>query len=330
MGKSGRKDSRDTRREDTDVSLREGLMAAVYADRCLVWSEGAEYVCSLRGRLKLQGTPVVGDRVRFHPHTDGSGAVAELMARRTVLKRGTSERKRSARGTPPQVLAANVEQMVVVAAMAQPPFRQGLVDRFLVAARQAGLDALLCLNKVDLDPEAQWKSVAEDYRTLGYPVLATSMQLEMGFEALRQALRGRISVLVGHSGVGKTSLLNAVEGTTMNVGAVDERLDRGRHTTTTARLLPLADGGFVIDSPGIREFGLHGLAPGDLAALYPDFQHLESPCGFRDCLHRTEPGCAVRTAAEQGKLLARRYEGYLKLLEETQAEQAGLHPGERA
>ena len=329
MGKSGRIDARGPRRETEGEALQEGLVVAVYADRCRVWCEGAEYVCSLRGRMKQIGTPVAGDRVRFHAQADGGGAVAELLERRTVLQRTTADRKRPGRNAPPQVLAANVEQMVIVAAMAQPPFREGLVDRFLVAARQAGLDALVCLNKVDLDPQEHWRNAAAHYGALGYPVLAVSKQSGLGLEALGTALQGRISVLVGHSGVGKTSLLNALEGTTMSVGAVDERLDRGRHTTTTARLVHLRGGGFVIDSPGIREFGLHGMVPGDLAALYPDFQGLKAPCGFRDCLHRSEPNCAIRAAVEQGDILPRRYDGYLKLLEEALTEQASLHPSER-
>ncbi|MDH5751048.1 MAG: ribosome small subunit-dependent GTPase A [Deltaproteobacteria bacterium] len=303
-----------------------GMISAVFADRCLVYSDDGDYVCALRGRMKGRGKPVVGDNVLFEPHDDGSGRVVRLLERQSELLRGQSDRKRSGRVNPPQVLAANVDQVVIVSSVASPPFREGLIDRFWMAARQAGVGALLCVNKMDLDPAGVERARAI-FAPLGLKVLGVSSIGGQGLEELSREITERVSVLVGHSGVGKTSLLNALGGHDMTVGEVDDRLGRGRHTTTTARLIRLQCGGFAIDSPGIREFGLHGLAPGELADLYPDFQPFLGRCGFRDCVHREEPRCSVRQALEQGELSLERYQGYLKLLEEAEEARAALQPG---
>ncbi len=156
------------------------------------------------------------------------------------------------------------------------------------------------------------------YREIGIPIIGTDIHRPETLAPLAEALAGRTSVLVGHSGVGKTSLLNLLAGRQMAVREVGFQKDRGRHTTTTARLIPLSGGGFAIDSPGIREFGLQSMAPADLAALYPEFRpHLDG-CDFRDCLHLSEPGCAVRAAVAAGGINTARYAGYCKLLEELQ------------
>jgi ribosome biogenesis GTPase / thiamine phosphate phosphatase len=311
----------------------EGRIAAVYADRCLVWSEGREIVCALRGRLKEQGRlqgqgpPVVGDAVRWQSNLDGSGAVTELLPRRNVLTRAVADRKRANRPLEPQPLAANVERLVCVASLSRPPLRPGLLDRFLVAARQAGLASLICITKLDLDPGGEFAAVRSTYAPLGIPVLGTDIQRPETLEPLAAALRDTTSVLVGHSGVGKTSLLNLLADVALTVGEVGFHKDRGRHTTTTARLIPLRGGGFVIDSPGIREWGLHGVAPAQLAAYYPDFAASLGHCRFADCLHQGEPGCAVRTAMEEGSIDPARYAGYLKLLDEAIARKQAAAPG---
>ena len=295
---------------------REGRIAAIYADRCLVWSEGRETICALRGRLKEQFTPVVGDRIRWQPTPDGGGAVTAIVPRRNELTRAVADRKRANRPLAPQVLAANVDVLVMVASLRRPPLRPGLLDRFLVAARQAEIAPLICITKLDLDEGGEFDTIRDTYAPLDIPVLGTDIHRPDTLAPLAEALHGVTAMLVGHSGVGKSSLLNLLADVTLTVGEVGFHKDRGRHTTTTARLIHLKAGGFAIDSPGIREFGLHGVAPADLAALYPDFTASLGHCRFADCLHQSEPDCAVRTAAESGAIHPARYAGYLKLLDE--------------
>ena len=296
---------------------RPGHIAAVYADRCLVWSAGREVVCSLRGRLKESLRPVVGDRVRWALNADGSGAVSAVEPRRNELTRALADRKRANRPAEPQVLAANVDRVVVVASVRRPPLRPGLLDRFLAAARRAGIPPAICIAKMDLAAAGELAAVEEMYIPLGIPVVGTDIHRPETVAPLADLLRDATSVLVGHSGVGKTSLLNLLTGREMAVREVGFHKDRGRHTTSTARLIPLRAGGFAIDSPGIREFGLHGVAPAELAGLFPDFAPELGRCRFADCQHAGEPGCAVREAAEAGRIHPARYASYLKLLDET-------------
>lgn len=295
----------------------EAIVAAVYTGKYLVWQAGREWVCALRGKFRREGRPVVGDRVAIEAKEDGSGIITAVHARRTSLVRRSADRGRAGKIQTGQVLAANVDRLVIVSAVREPPFRPGLVERLLVAGVMAGLESLLCINKCDLVPEEEVEELAEVYRALEIPVIITSALQPHTLQPLREVLGSGTSVLVGHSGVGKTSLLNALVGGELSVGPVaDSAKGLGRHTTSTARLVPLAEGGFVIDSPGVREFGLHGIAKADLARHYPDFRPFLGQCAFGDCLHRSEPNCAVSEAVEQEQLPIARYESYLTLLEE--------------
>lgn len=296
----------------------DGLISAVYADRCLVWDNGQEYMCWFRGHLKGKQRPVVGDLVSYVLALDKTGTVTAVAPRRNTLTRKPTERKRPGRMIPPQTLACNIDQIVVVAALRDPPFRTGLLERFLVAAVKMDASALICLTKLDLDAGGEFQGIRAAYENLGYTVVGLAKNRPETLEPLAQALAGHTSILVGHSGVGKTSLLNALSGSDMAVGAVAEQTGKGQHTTTTARLIPFAGGGFAIDSPGIREFGLHGVTPLDLADYYPGFDAYIGQCGFRDCLHKGEPKCAVTLAVEAGTLEALRHHNYLKLLEEVE------------
>jgi ribosome biogenesis GTPase len=215
-----------------------------------------------------------------------------------------------------QVIAANIDRLIVVASLDDPPFRPGLVDRFLVAAEAQGIHPVLVLNKADLPGD---RAVVQPYREFGYEVLETSAADGEGVDALHALMSRGISLLVGHSGVGKTSLLNAVSpGLQLETGAVTDYHGRGRHTTTRVVLVPLAGGGWVVDSPGIREFAVQGVGPAELARLYPGFDELPGACRFNDCRHRREPGCAVLTAVAGGALPAERHERYLRLLEDVE------------
>jgi ribosome biogenesis GTPase len=212
------------------------------------------------------------------------------------------------------VIAANLDRLMVIASLADPPFRPGLVDRFCVAADMQGVDAVIVLNKVDLAGD---RGVTAPYRDAGLKIFETSVVSGEGIDLLAAEMSSGISLLLGHSGVGKSSLLNAVSpNLALGVGKVAGHHGRGRHTTTAVSLLRLDNGGWVVDSPGMREFALEDVPPAELARLYPGFELLPDDCRFSDCHHRTEPDCAVRAAVEAGRLPVERYEIYLRILDE--------------
>ncbi|HWP35622.1 MAG TPA: ribosome small subunit-dependent GTPase A [Thermodesulfobacteriota bacterium] len=263
-------------------------------------SSGELLPALVRRRLSV----VVGDRVDVEPRGDRLVAV-RVHPRRTVLRRRE--------GAGVQILAANVELLVIVTAVG-PQFRPGLIDRMLVAADVDGIEPLIVLNKIDLDGRDPAVAGAERYRRLGYRLLATSAVTGEGLPALAAALAGRVSVLAGHSGVGKSSLLNALApGADRAVAEVNPVTGKGRHTTSVAEGYPFA-GGVLIDLPGLREFGLAGVAPHRLAGAFPELRAAAAGCRFADCLHEVEPDCAVRRAVERGEIAPQRYDSYLRML----------------
>ena len=218
-----------------------------------------------------------------------------------------------------QVIVANVDQVLIVAAWREPAFWPELVDRYLIAAARYNLAPIICVNKIDLAGEAD-EDPAELARTLaayqqtGYRILATSARTGDGLAALREALAGRTTALAGLSGVGKSSLLSAAEpGLHLRTAEVSDRRHEGRHTTTQVTLHPLAAGGFVADTPGIREFGLAGLKGRDLPPFYPEIAAAAAGCAYADCSHTREPGCAVKAAVRTGRIAAMRYDSYRKI-----------------
>jgi len=301
-----------------------GLVTGLGSQSLLVHVPGVgEVRCSLRGTLWNEDSdetrPVaVGDRVRLTIQR-GEGVIEELLPRTNCLARPDSGKAgredRKGKNARLQIIAANIDRLVVVASLADPPFRPGLADRFLVAAASQGLTPVLVLNKCDLADDAA-RALSAPYAGFGLRVITTSCATGTGIAELAQLMGEGVSLLVGHSGVGKTSLLNAVSpGLALTTGSVSSYHGRGRHTTTKTTLLPLAGGGFVVDSPGIREFGVTGVNEAELARLYPGFGDLPDHCRFTDCRHRTEPNCAVRAAVAAGTIPTERHEAYLRLLE---------------
>lgn len=269
---------------------------------------------SLRGRLKQElrtGDAVVaGDRVEVRCHEDGTHTIEGVAERTSELAR----RAPGARGGHrARVVVANVDQVVAVFSVTRPDPHLRMLDRFLVLAECNGLDAAVVANKVDLDRDAAARF--QVYEAIGYPVLYTSAETGEGVEAVRDLLRGRISVLTGPSGVGKSSLLNALEpGLDLRVGDVSDAVGKGRHTTVSSVLIPLV-GGYVADTPGLRELGLWGVDPTDLDACFPELRPHLGRCQFRSCSHTHEPGCAVLAAVDAGEIDAARYESYTLLLQ---------------
>jgi ribosome biogenesis GTPase len=309
-------------------AYREGIVIRASAGSCLVRAEGETWRCQLRGRLKrgrrrTQTVVVVGDRVGFRdlgrPAEEAAraeGVVEEVHPRRNRISRWAARR---AGGRVEQVLMANLDQVVAVQSLAEPPPQGDLVDRLLVAAELYGVPGLLCLNKVDLDPAAALAGRWSYYERLGYGVLRTSVVTGEGCDELASHLTDGISLLVGASGVGKSSLLNAVEpGLDLRVGEVTGRTGLGRHTTTRTELFPLRRGGFIADSPGLRGFDPWGVDPGELRDYFPDFTTPAESCRFRTCLHRDEPDCGVKAAVVRGEVPAWRHDAYLAMLNDVE------------
>lgn len=267
-------------------------------------------------RLRLSGANAhkelalaVGDRVTFD---SAKCVLIDVLPRRTQLARLRSF------GRPrPQVIAANVDRLAIVASVANPPFRSGAVDRLLLAAYAGGLEAVLVVNKLDLlEPGAELAEEIRAYRGI-VPLFAVSAVSGAGLGELRAAIADGVTVFAGHSGVGKSALLNALEPELrLETGEVSPKWDRGRHTTVQAVYLRLAGGATVIDTPGLREIGTGPVDPELLGLVYPDLALLGAECRFRDCRHGAEPDCAVRRAVEEGRLLPARLASYRRLVEE--------------
>ncbi|MCX5765588.1 MAG: ribosome small subunit-dependent GTPase A [Gemmatimonadetes bacterium] len=273
---------------------------------------------SIRGRLKQEGQTkiAVGDNVGIdRDERDGAWAIIEIRARRSTLSRKTPGRARGER-----IVAANVDQVVVVFAAAKPEPHVRMIDRFLVIAEGNDIAACLVINKTDLVGGPAGAAVlAQEYERAGYPVFRTSVQDQTGLRELHDTLAGRTSALTGPSGVGKSSLLNALfPGLDLRTGEISESVNKGRHTTVGARLIPVPDalGGYVVDTPGLREVGMWGLSPEHLDQCFPEFKALIGECKFADCGHDHEPGCAIRLRVEAGTISRARWESYLKLRSE--------------
>jgi ribosome biogenesis GTPase len=257
----------------------------------------------------------IGDQVRFVEAGDDRGMIVEVLPRRNQLARPAPRP-----GIHPikQVIAANIDLVVPVFATASPTPKWGLLDRYLVAAEAACLEALICIAKLDLarsDPELQ--AVIEIYGRIGYRVIQVSALTGEGLDELQQALHSRVSVLVGKSGVGKSSLLNALQPRLALRVQELSRTNKGKHTTTHLEMFPLEGGGALMDTPGIREFGLWDLYFEELADCFPEMRPFLGQCKFGvDCRHDEEPGCAVRKAVMAGEINPLRYKSYLRLLEE--------------
>jgi len=269
-------------------------------------------VCQLRGKLKhgraTGDIAAIGDRVRITVLTDGSGVIEEVEERERAIVRLDPRPQ----GEYQQVLLANPDQAVFVFACAHPHPKLKMLDRYLVIAEKQKVPVLIVANKIDLvdDP----KKMFGLYEEIGYRVLYTSTKLSAGLDELRDCLVKKISAFAGPSGVGKSSLLNAIQpGLGLAVNEISTAMKKGKHTTVTRQMFPLADGGYVADTPGWKSLALWDTEPEEMDAYFPELRDLVPHCQFSDCTHTHEPGCAVQAALEQGKIHRERYESYLRL-----------------
>jgi ribosome biogenesis GTPase len=304
---------------DIDLSVcRRGRVLAVYGLTSEVEADdGSIYRCATRRLLKTLATDqrhvvAAGDWVYFRPAGGGEGIIERIEPRHGVISRTSRGRQHT--------IAVNVDQLVIVSSAAEPYLKPNLIDRFLITAEQNDLAPLVCINKVDLINPAELQPLVGVYSRMGYRVVLLSARLGHGVELVRRELKDRASVVVGQSGVGKSSLLNAVdESLQLRIGEVSEETQKGKHTTTTARLIRLSIGGYVVDTPGIRQFQLWDVIPAEAVNYFRDLRPYVSRCHFPDCTHSHEADCAVKDAVADGHLDARRYESYLALLDEQPA-----------
>ena len=294
----------------------QGRIIRVSGLQCLVEVERSHWQCEIRGRLKAgcrkTSSPVVaGDWVDVLPTAERTGVIEAVHPRSSKFSRGASG------GRPiEQILFVNMEQLVVVVAARQPRPQGGFIDRAIVMAIKGNLQPVVCVNKVDLVSEEAVGTLTAPYEALGYPIYRTSAVQGNGMDEFKEALINRSTAVVGQSGVGKSTLLNGVEpGLGLKTKEIMERHDRGRHTTTVVHLFKLQEGGYVADTPGVKELRLWGIKPAELETYYPELEPLRGQCQFGDCSHLHEPGCAVRAAVADGCIASARYEGYRRIFE---------------
>lgn len=322
--------------------LLDGLVIKAQSGFFTVHTEEGDFVCRVRGRLKEQWRDTdlvaVGDRVRISLVEESGGTIEgmieEVAERERALtrlapSRGRGSRHWSRRGylsEREQVIIANPDHVVFVFSCAEPKPRLRMLDRLLVGAELQHIPAVVCANKIDLVDDREAHELFDIYEEIGYPVLYTSAETNAGVDRLHGTLLNRVSALVGPSGTGKTSLLNAMQpGLGLRVREVSRATRKGRHTTVVPQLVPLEAptagprtdaGGWVADTPGLRALALFDVDPEEIDAYFPDIAPLVAECRFSDCTHTAEPGCAVKQAVEQGEVSKHRYESYVRLREE--------------
>ncbi|HWI64643.1 MAG TPA: ribosome small subunit-dependent GTPase A [Symbiobacteriaceae bacterium] len=291
-----------------------GLIVRNDGPRMWVQIGSEEIPCVLRGRLKREAQRVtslvvVGDEVEISRQPDGTGVIETIKPRRSELSR------MGFHGYV-HVIAANVDQLLFVGAAQQPHFKLHLAERFMAIARRGRMEAVVVVSKIDLEHENTIRAWTAPLVQAGVKVVLTSIKTGEGLEELRSLLSGKVSVLAGQSGVGKSSLINALfPGTGIKTNDVSAASSKGRHTTTSSRLYPLPDGGYLVDTPGIKTLELMEEDTDDDAVddLFPEVSAAASGCKFRDCSHSHEPGCAVKQAVARGQIRQDRYRNFLRM-----------------
>lgn len=312
----------------TDESLEKGRVLAIAPEGIIVDFNGEELICSLKGSLKQEKNRsknliAVGDFVRFENGGNGKGTISFIEARRSILSRADNLSRNKE-----QLIAVNIDQVLITCSVVHPMLKPPLVDRYIIAALKGNMKPIIVVNKIDLfdnppatvseiDLEVEKEIYAQflkAYAALDIPVISISSSTSQGIESLRACMQSKTSVFSGQSGVGKSSLVNLVAGTKMRIGSVVQKTGKGSHTTTTTHLIPLECGGFCIDTPGIRSFGLWDLKKEEVVDYFPEIVALSPDCRYPDCSHITEPDCAVQKALEEERISSLRFESYCALI----------------
>ncbi len=282
--------------------------------------QGGRHECRLKGLFRNKGiratNPLaVGDLVDFTiSNNESTGIISKIYPRSNYIIRKATKLSKST-----HIIAANIDQVVIIVSLVQPRTSTGFIDRVLTTAEAYHIPATIVFNKIDLyDDEVMenLEDIVDTYTSIGYNALLTSVKERSGLDEFEMALRDKISLLSGHSGVGKSAIINAVDETLdLKTGEISEYHSKGTHTTTFANMFPLAIGGMVIDTPGIKEFGLVEFNKAELGQRFPEIRRLMMDCRFNNCIHINEPGCAVVDAVENGKMAEFRYINYLNMIE---------------
>jgi len=293
-----------------------GKITAVYGRMQKIYADGVVYEAAMRGKIlkePLSSSPiVVGDNVEFSIGSDGQAAIEKIMPRQQYLARPDLLVKGQR-----QIIAANLDQLVIISSTRAPKFKPGLVDRFIVNAEHENLKPAIVINKIDLAGDAEFAEFAGTWRKLGYTVAFTSAITGEGLSGLIGILKDKTSVLAGHSGVGKSSLLNALDSKLhLRTREISIATGKGVHTTTSVIMYPMPMGGWVTDTPGLKVFGLTHYRPEHIADCFAEMRGLAGSCRFGDCLHVSEPGCSIKAAVGSGGIAEFRYESYLKIINE--------------
>lgn len=304
--------------------LLEGRVLSILPQGIVVDYQGELFSCILKGLLKKDKTQAknlvtVGDFVLFDKMNEKEGIISQIKPRKTVLSRADNLSRRKE-----QLIAANIDQVIITVSVVNPPLKFPLVDRYMIAAHKGGMDPLIVVNKIDLlNRESEEIEVEKEiyelfvkgYSEAGIPVIPISVKTGEGLDLLKQHMRGKASVFSGQSGVGKSSLINAITGLELKVGDIVGKTHKGAHTTTTTQLLQLDFGGWCIDTPGIKSFGVWNLEKNEIEGYFSEIHEMGSQCKFPDCTHTHEENCAVIRAVEAEKISPLRYESYQALIE---------------
>jgi ribosome biogenesis GTPase len=298
-----------------------GIVIRGHGKIYIVRTQDREIPCKIRGKLKFQSETVpavaVGDDVVISLNRDGSGVIEEVEERRSMFFRPakTSDDVK-------QVIAANIDQLGIISSVKKPKLKPGLIDRFIITARIGGLEPIIIVNKIDLGWPDIIDELREGYGEIGIPFLTVSAETGDGFEGLENILADKKTILAGHSGVGKSSILNRlIPGLDLRVGEISRYSQKGVHTTSWVELIELPGGGYVIDSPGLKILKLWMIEKGELERYYPEMDAFRDQCRFSACSHTHEPDCAVKAAVEEGKLPEFRYKNYVSLYESLDSEE---------
>jgi ribosome biogenesis GTPase / thiamine phosphate phosphatase len=304
----------------------EGRVLSIIPQGIVVDYQGERIVCGLKGLMKRDRTQAknlvaVGDFVLFEKTDKGEGIIAQVQPRKTVLSRADNLSRRKE-----QLIAVNIDQVIITVSVVNPPLKAPLIDRYIIATQMGGMEPIVVINKMDLletfedeilveDEKDLLQNLLDGYAVIGIRVIQVSTVSGQGIEELKEVMRDKASVFSGQSGVGKSSLINAITGLDIRVGETVERTKKGSHTTTSTQLIPLEGGGWCIDTPGIKSFGIWDLKKDQVEAYFDEIHELGSQCKFPDCTHTHEGHCAVLAAVEEGKLSPVRFDSFQALMQ---------------